>query len=425
MDQKYKQDGQLNALQIAYLVQQFPPEVGAGAARAGEMVSHWQRRGASVLVFTGMPNRPQGVIQAQYRGRLSVEEEWNGAVVYRSWLYASPRHGFIRTLANGVSFMVSSAIALLMTRKKIDVLIASSPPWFPHFGGWLASRIRGVPLVLEVRDLWPDYLAEMGRLRSRALRAVVFRLEAGLLRSAARIVVVTESLGARIREKGIPPERVIVIPNGVDPSQYHPAPDSPPLAEMTKASGEFLVGYLGNFGAGQNLEVILQAAQILARRTSRVRVVMAGDGTERANIVRLAKHLGLPNLQIAPVLPKESTRSFYNTCDACLIPLAPLPSLTGALPTKLFEALACERPVILCASGEAASLVVSAQAGMVARPGDPGALAGAIEQMASCSEVDRAAMGKRGRRVVMERFSRKEAADRFLDMLVETLHKPL
>jgi glycosyltransferase involved in cell wall biosynthesis len=404
-------------LRVGYLVQQFPPEVGAGAARVGEMAERWQDQGAAVTIFTGMPNRPEGRIYQAYRGKLFLREAWHGITVRRSWLYASPKHGMGRTLLNNLSFMTTSAFDVARSAGRLDVLIASSPPFFPHISGTLIAAGRRIPLILEVRDLWPDYLADMGHLRNATARRMLFGLERRLLQRADHVVTVTKALQARLRDKGLPPGKITVIPNGVDPALYYKSAEPAPLPELRSERGTFTVGYLGNFGAGQALEVVVRAAEILQREKALVRVIMAGDGTEGQAINRLAASLGVNNLTIHPPLAKDLTRAFYNACDVCLVPLAPLRSLAGALPTKLFESLACETPVIASVEGESAALIEGAKAGMVVPPGDAPALASAIQRMRSVSANERTEMGRRGREVVIARFSRASGADRFLELL--------
>jgi colanic acid biosynthesis glycosyl transferase WcaI len=403
-------------LHIGYLVQQFPPEVGAGPARVSEMALRWQKAGARVSVFTGVPNRPAGIIHPDYRGKAHVRESWNGIDVTRAWLYTSPKHGFARTLANNVSFMVTGGIAAAMRGRRADVLIASSPPFFVHVAGEAARRALGVPLVLEVRDLWPDYLVGMGTVRGRAAKAL-FALERGLLRRAAHVVVVTESFRKRVIEKGVDPSRVSVIPNAVDDALYYRADEPPPVAGLREAGGPFVVGYLGNFGASQDLSAVVEAARILDEAGDPVRVVLVGDGTDRARVVRRAAEVGARNLKVHGGIPKDQTRAFYNACDACLVPLAGVPQLQETIPSKIFEVMACETPVIACAAGEAARVVREAGCGVVAQPGDPASIAAAIREAAGLSPERRAAMGQAGRAYVREHYNREVLSARYLELL--------
>ncbi len=408
----------MGGLKIGYLVQQFPPEVGAGPARVTEMALRWRDAGAEVVVVTAMPNRPEGRIHERYRGKLFLTEEWEGMRVHRSWLYASPKHGFTRTIANNATFMATAALSALLRLERPDVLIASSPPFFPHVAGAAVSRLRRIPLVLEIRDLWPDYLVGMNVLKEGTVATrALFALERRLLRAAAHTVVVTESFRRRVIGKGVAPERVAVIPNGVDTALYHPADEEPPLEALARAPGEFLVGYLGNFGAGQGLAAVVEAAALLARRAPDVRFVLAGDGPDRERVLARAAELGTRNLTVGPAITKDRTRAFYNCCDVCLVPLAPYPILQETVPSKIFEVMACERPVLAALAGEGACIVERARAGLVVPPGDPEALADAVLALRDAPPSERAAMGERGRRHVSEHFSRDVLAARYLEIL--------
>jgi glycosyltransferase involved in cell wall biosynthesis len=404
-------------LNVCYLVQQFHPEVGAGPARVAEMALRWQERGARVTVVTAMPNRPEGRIHSDYRGKLFQQDEWNGIRVLRSWLYASPKHGFARTVLNNTTFMLTGALHALARAERFDVLIASSPPFFLHIAGAAVSRLRGVPLVLEVRDLWPDYLVGMGMLKGRAAVRGIFATERALFRQASRVVVVTDSFRQRVMEKGVPAERISVIPNGVDAQQYYASDEPAPFPELRRAGGEFLVGYLGNIGAGQGLASVVDAAALLAREAPGIRFVLAGDGPEREAVTARAREHGIGNLSIHPPIPKDATRAFYNACDACLVPLAPFPILQETIPSKIFEVMACERPVLASLGGEGAEIVRRSGGGLVVPPGEPREIADAVLRLRAMSEDERAALGRSGRDFVTLHYSREVLARRYLDVL--------
>jgi colanic acid biosynthesis glycosyl transferase WcaI len=402
---------------IGYLVQQFLPEVGAGPARVAEMARHWQAEGADVTIITGMPNRPEGRIHPPYRGKLFVEEDWQGIRVLRSWLYASPKHGFARTIVNNASFMTTSALHALARARHLDVLIASAPPFFPHVSGAGVSRLRRIPLVLEIRDLWPDYLVGMGVLKRRVSINALFALERWLLRQASHVTVVTESFRQRVIQKGVAAERIHVISNGVDTRLYFPRQEPAPLPELARRGQQFIVGYLGNFGAGQGLTAVLEAAALLAREDTGSRFVLAGDGPDRAQVTAKAHELGIENLSIHPPISKDKTRAFYNACDVCLVPLAPFPILQETVPSKIFEVMACERPLIASLGGEGARIVRQSGAGLVTEPGDARGIADAITQLKRSSADERAAFGRHGREFVARHYSRDVLATRYLEIL--------
>lgn len=405
-------------MHIGYLVQQFPPEVGAGPARVAEMALRWKAEGAEVTVVTGMPNRPEGRIHPEYRGRAFLEEEWNGIRVLRSWLYASPRHGFLRTIANNATFMATGALHALQRLGPVDVLIASSPPFFVHPAGELVSRLRRIPLVLEVRDLWPDYVVDMGVLKPGPATRALFALERHMLRRASRVVVVTESFRERVRRKGVDPARVHVVSNGVDTAQYFRSPvEEVPVPSLRRGEGEFVVGYLGNFGAGQALGHVLDAAAEVLRRDPGIRFVFVGDGPERERLEARAAEIGSPRIAIHGPIRKEQTPAFYNACDLCLVPLAPFPVLQETVPSKIFEVMACERPVLAAVAGEAARIVERSGGGWVVPPGDARALADAVLEMRALPAEEHAALGRRGREYVSRHYSRDALAAHYLEVL--------
>jgi colanic acid biosynthesis glycosyl transferase WcaI len=418
-----------SALRIGYLVQQFPPEVGAGPARVTELATRWRAAGAHVTVITGFPSRSlpghaYGAGDPTYRGRLFMEEEWEGIRVLRSWLYATTRAGLARQVSNNVSFMLTSAAHAVARLGPVDVLIASEPPLLPHVAGSLVSAVRGIPLVLEVRDLWPDYLVGLNVLREHSAAArLLFAVERRLLGHADHVVAVTESFRRRIIAKGVPGRRVDVIPNGVELDQYTRRQDAPPLEALRRRNGQFIVGYLGTFGVGQNLTTVLAAAGLLAREDPSIRFVLVGDGLEHQRVREEAGAMNLPNLEICPPLHKDLTRAFYNSCDVCLVPLAPVKIFQETVPSKMFEIMACERPVLASLAGEGKRIVEESGGGMVTPPGDARAIACALKQLQAMTPQARATMGRNGRQYVARHYSRGALADRYLEILDAVAHR--
>jgi len=407
----------MKPIRIGYLIQQYAPEIGAGPARAGEMARRWTSAGAEVTIITAMPNRPEGRIHKAYRGRLFQQETVDGVRILRSWLFARPGGRFSTILLNNATFAATATCHALGKAGPFDVLIASSPPYFPVPAGLLLHWLWDTPLVCELRDLWPDYLVEMAVLRSRPLERAVLAVDTAMLRRAAHLVTVTEPLQTRLIAKGISQERISIIPNGVDPEEYFPREEPPPIDALTRNAAVLTIGYLGNFGAGQGLGVVLDAARRLRDQGNGVRIVMVGEGTEYARVQADAARSALPNLSILPPIPRQSTRAFYNNCDACLVPLAPLPIFADALPTKFFEIMACGRPVIASAVGEVRRVLEASGAGWSVPPGDGAALADAIRRLAALTPGERAEMGARGVRYVADRFHRGVLAERYLEIL--------
>jgi glycosyltransferase involved in cell wall biosynthesis len=338
--------------------------------------------------------------------------------VLRSWLYASPKAGFGRTILNNTTFMIAAAAHAVARSGSLDVLIASSPPFFPHLAGEAVSRLRGIPLVLEVRDLWPDYLVALGTLRegARATRAL-FALERYLLRRADAVAVVTEPFRERMVGKGVARERVEVFPNGVDAGFYRASNEPAPIPALERRPGEQIVGYLGNMGAGQALVTVLEAAAMLQSRAPNMRFVLVGDGPDRARLDRWLVDHPLQNLTLHPPIPKEQTRAFYANCDLCLVPLAPVAVFQETVPSKIFEILACERLVLASLDGEGRRILEESGGGFVSAPGNAPAMADAILVALATVPEERRRMGACGRAYVREHYSRQAIASRYLSLL--------
>jgi glycosyltransferase involved in cell wall biosynthesis len=403
-------------MRIVYLNQDFPPEVGAGPARVSELSRRWIAAGAEVTVVTAFPSRrlpgqSHQAVAKEYRRRLFARETHGGANVLRSWVYTASRTGFRQTAVNNASFMVTSALHALRRVGPVDVVIASSPPFLPHLTGALLARARRAPLVLEVRDLWPDYLVQMGMLkRDAAVTRALFSVERSLLGAARQAVVVTDSFKRRMIEKGVPAERVAVIPNGVDTAFYQKQPSA-------RSPDVFTVGYIGTFGAGQALPVIIDAAALLQTEAPEVRIVLVGQGSGGPIIEQRIRELGVTNVTVRPPIEKAETPAFYSSCDVCLVPLAPIPVFQETVPSKLFEIMACERPVLASLDGEARTIVEQSGAGIVVPPGDARAIADGILRMRAIPENERERMGGNGRAYVTEHYNRDKLAAYYLTIL--------
>jgi colanic acid biosynthesis glycosyl transferase WcaI len=414
----------VTALRIGYFNQDFVPEVGAGPARILEMSRQWQARGAVVDVVCAVPNRRipgvgEGQVAAEYRGRWLVRETREGIAVVRSRVYATPRSGFVPKVVNNLSFLATGTWAAWRVMRPVDVLIASSPPFFPHVGGAFVASRRNVPLVLEVRDLWPDYLVQMGVLGARsAVARALFALERRVLQRAQLVVAVTESFRERLIAKGVPRERTLVIPNGVEMSEYDATPGAP-APDFLPRDGAPIVGYLGTFGKGQGLADVVRAAKRIAEQRPDVHVLLVGDGPDKPAVMAAIAALGVRNVHVHPPIHRSLTKGFYSACAVCLVPLAPIPIFQETIPSKIFEVMACERPLVASVSGEAAAILEASAGGLRAEPGNAADIADAVLRVLAMPADAQRAMGARARAYAQAHYDRRHLADRYLDALMQ------
>src|SRR5689334_5328257 len=204
-------------MRIAYVCHYFVPEPAAPAARVHEFARAWVKAGHHVDVVTTFPNHPVGRIPPEYHGRAWSTEWRDGIRVLRCWLYAVPNRGVGRRGLDHLSFMVTALLFGLPRLRQVDVVIASSPTLFSALAALLIARIKRVLFVMEVRDLWPEAIVDLGLMRRGSVSVRLLQALARVLyRGAARVVVVTEGFAERLAADGVPRRKLVVIPNGAD-----------------------------------------------------------------------------------------------------------------------------------------------------------------------------------------------------------------
>jgi len=398
-------------VRILLLSHYFPPEVNAPANRSFEHARTWVRAGHEVSVITCAPNHPGGRLFPGYRNRFRQEEERDGVRVIRVWTYLTPNAGFARRIANYLVFALLGGLAALRVQRP-DVVIATSPQFFCGLAGAVAARLRRLPFVLEVRDLWPESIVALGQLRLRAAIRALEALETALYRSARGVVVNSRSFIPHIAARGVPEERIELVENGIDPALFHPRPRDPKLARRFGLDEGFAVAYLGTLGMAHGLRTVLDTAERL--RDEPFHFLLIGDGAEREGLEREILGRGLRQVRILGLRPREEIPRWIATADALLVLLRDLPVFRTVIPSKIFEFLAQERPVVLAApEGEATRLVGEAKAALVVPPEDPEALARALRRLRE-DPTTAAALARAGGELVRSRFLREDLAMRML-----------
>lgn len=400
-------------MHILFLTDNFPPETNAPASRTYEHAKRWVASGHAVTIITCAPNFPAGKVFAGYENRLWQQEWIEGVRVIRVWTYITPNEGFVRRTLDYVSFGLGALLAGLFVRQ-VDVIISTSPQFFCALGGCALAWLRGKPFVFELRDLWPDSIAAVGALGNGSLFRIVKRLEYFMYRRAALIVSVTQSFRKILVANGIHAGKIVVVTNGVDASGFAPGPPSQLLQERLALGGKFVAAYVGTIGLAHGLVSLLDAAERLRHRSD-VAFVLVGTGAEHKNLERTARERGLKNVVFVGAVSKEEVKEYWRLCDVALVLLRDDPLFEHVIPSKMFEAMGTEKPIILGVKGESAGILTEAGAGVAISPGDGPALAQAVEFFADSRDAARR-KGVAGRRYVIERFNRDRLA---ADMLAE------
>jgi len=405
-------------MRILYLSQYFPPEVGATQTRAYEMARYLVSAGHSVTMLTEIPNHPSGVIPPEYRGKLYERTDLEGIDVIRVWVYASPEKTFARRMLFYLSYMVNAALAgLILARGRYDVVYATSPPLFVGGAALALSTLRRLPLVFEVRDLWPESAVALGELKNPRAVMLAGKLEEMCYNRARRIVVVTHGIRRRLEERGWGP-KVALIPNGANTDLFRPDAEA---GERLRAElglrGKFLVLYAGIHGLAQGLETVLEAAGQL-RGASNVHFLFVGNGPKKADLLAMKDRMGLTNVTMLAERPRSEMPAFLSAADVALVPLRKLDLFQGAVPSKLFDAWACGCPVILSIGGEAQQVMRRADAGVSIEPEDATQMAQAILQLQD--DPDRLHRYRQNaRQFVQAHYSRQRLAVQLEQLLQE------
>lgn len=397
--------------------------MGAPAARVAELSRHWVREGHEVTVLTGFPNHPTGVVPQEYRSkfrRLVMRERVDGINVVRSWLLPFPNRKSYERMLNYSSFCISAASTGMFVPTP-DVLIATSPQLLVGLSGWWLSKVKRVPFIFEVRDLWPESLAAVGVGGSgSALHRGLGTIAGFLYKHADHIVVVTPAFVEElVKNWAVPRDKISVVENGVETDLFAPQETSD-LRHELGTDGRFVILYAGTMGLAHGLDTVLEAASELQSSFPQAMFLMVGEGADKERVTKLAEQRGLSNICWVGQQPREKMPRFISTSDVCLVLLKKTELFKTVIPTKMLEFMSGARPVILGVDGQAREIVESADAGVFIEPENAAALVRTIKELAA-NDAMRVALGQNGRRYIVERFSRQQTAATYLRVLEDLI----
>lgn len=401
-------------MRILYLSQYFPPEAGATQTRAYEMAKNWVRLGHQVTILTEFPNHPSGVISPDYKGKLLERSTLEGIEVLRVWVKASPEKSFKNRMWFYLTYMFNATIAgIFLTRGKYHLLYATSPPLFVGGAALALSFIKQIPLVFEVRDLWPESAIALGELTNHRAISLATKLEEMCYCRASQVVVVTHGIYNRLIQRGVKAEKLCIIPNGANIDLFTFTQNGRErIRSELGLERKFIAIYAGIHGLAQGLETILEAAKIL-QSTPEIHILLVGDGPKKAELVSLATSFNFPNLTLLPEKPRDQIPDYLSAADVALIPLKKAEIFKSALPSKIFDAWACARPVLLSIDGEARSVVESISGGIFIPPEDPGMMAEKLIYLMK-SPFERQQMGENGLKYTRQFHSRASLAEKLI-----------
>ena len=391
----------------------FPPEVNAPANRLFEHARTWIKLGHTVTVITCAPNHPTGKLYPGYKNRFIQEENLEGVRVIRVWTWLAANKGFGNRIINYISFMFSSALALKKI-SQVDVVISSTPQFFCGLVGFYARWKISVPWVLEVRDLWPESIISVGAMKYGISIKALEILESWAYRKADKVVTVSEGFVNHIvKRRGI--DDLIVIKNGVDLDKFKRTGNQLNRFSNLDLEGKTVVSYIGTHGLAQGLDTILEAAQILKDEKDII-FLMAGDGADWERLKKKSEDLQLQNLHLIGQIERNKIETIWLATSISVVLLRKNDSFKAAIPSKIFEAMAMECPIVLGVEGEAAALLTKANGGTTIAPENAAELANSIIRYAKNSKLAKM-HGKNGRQFVENNFDRNVLAVKYLEVL--------
>lgn len=395
-------------MKLLVVTQYFWPE----GFRINDLVRSLAERGHDVEVLTGKPNYPEGVIFPGYRAWGYQQEKWEGATVHRVPLFSRGVKSAVKLTLNYLSFILSGSLLApwLLRKQRYDVVFVYAPsPILQAIPALFLGWLKKAPVAIWVQDLWPESLSATGYVRSSIMLKAVESVVRFIYRKADMLLVQSRAFEPLVAAMA-PGKPINYYPNSVDAIFCNPG--AVPLPETTALDGAFSVMFAGNIGAGQAVEVIVEAATLLQGHHD-IHFVVFGSGSRWEWMRAEVEFRGLTNVHLPGRLPVETMPGLMQKASALLVTLADKPIFAATVPNKVQAYMAAGRPILACLNGEGARLVEEAQAGLCVQAQDAKALAAAVLRLYQMSEDERSKLGANGRRYFKAHFDH--------DMLVDEL----
>lgn len=403
-------------MKLLILTQYFPPEVGAPQNRLFELAVRLKKQGVDVTVLTAMPNYPQMKIYDGYENKQYYFEEIEDLPVHRASIYLPKSKSIIQRLLNYFSFVYNSAKVGKKHIGDVDVILCESPPLFLGYSALYLKRVKRAKLIFNVSDLWPESAEKLGVVTNKWMLKLAYNLEEKLYKKSILVTGQTQGICKNINER-FPKINTYWLPNGVDVSYYNPEKiNSTWRKDHGFSNTDILYLYAGIIGLAQGLEVILNAADQLKHKPE-IKFILLGSGPVKQDLENLKNEKQLNNVYFFDAVQKKDMPSIVKAIDVSIIPLRKLELFLGAIPSKIFESLAMEKPIILGVDGEARELfVIQGKCALFSEPESVKELKNNIELLATNVTL-REQLGKQGRLYVENNFNRDTIANKFYNIL--------
>lgn len=408
-----------NGIRITLITEYFPPEIGAGSNRAFENASEWINAGAHVTVLTGFPDYPDGKIPSNYKGYFFKKEYFDKIEVIRTFTIPVPNKGHFKRILSSLIFLISSVIQGSFSLGKQDIIVATSPPFFVGISGYLISRLKRVPFIFELRDLWPDSIVQLGQLKNKFLIKLWEDIELFLYKKSKQIVVVTDSYVEILKEKGIRSEKISVIKNGISIESNLPTLSVKEIKNKLNINNEFVFAYIGTIGLSHALDTVVESAEKL-KDNKEILFLIIGDGAEKEILNNKSQNLKLTNIKFLDKIERNELSNYYQIVDVLIVPLKNIALFRSVIPSKIFEIMKYGKPILLGVDGESKKIVEEAKAGISFLPENVDDFVKQVMYLNNNRNILKE-FSENGKRFVEKNFNRKILAKKYLTLLEDLL----
>ncbi|MDR0680552.1 MAG: glycosyltransferase family 4 protein [Dysgonamonadaceae bacterium] len=361
-------------MNILLIHQYFLEENEAGGSRFNEMTKIWMEQGHQVTVLAGMMHYGGSEKRAEYKGKLIVHKKQGNVSVWRCHVSETYNSNFAGRMWGYFSFVFSSLFAGgFKIKRKFDIIIVTSPPLFVGITAYLLSRIRKIPFVFEVRDLWPESAIDTGVLKNKLLIKTAFLFERFIYQKAALINVLTPAFRTKLmNEKNIPAEKIIFIPNAADFSlsdELLQNFDRERFREEKGYHNMFIITYVGAHGLANHLQQIIETAKLL--EDTNVQFLLIGQGMEKPRLMELAKKRNCKNVSFLDPVSKQEALKYIIASEMGTSVLKKADTFKTIYSNKTFDYMSCKKPILMAIDGVSRELVENADAGIFIEPEKP------------------------------------------------------
>jgi glycosyltransferase involved in cell wall biosynthesis len=405
-------------MRILLIHQYFLEENDGGGSRFNEMARYWSLQGHEITVLAGMMHANAKEKRPEYKGKYFVHKQHGKVKVIRCHVSESYNTNFLGRLWGYFSFVFSSIYAgLFKARDHYDVILVTSPPLFVGITAYVLSKLKRLPFIFEVRDLWPESAIDTGVLTNRTIIDLAYWFETFVYKKAALINVLTPAFRKKlIEEKGVPPEKVIFIPNAADFSLAEEVLadfDRQAFRQKMGWQDKTVITYVGAHGVANHLIQIIETAALLHGH-SNAHFVLIGNGMQKEMLVAAAKNRDLSNVEFLDPVPKKEVFQYIAASDVGASVLKKVDTFKTIYSNKTFDYMSCKRPVLMVIDGVSRELVEAAQCGIYAEPENPVMIKEKVLYLAQMTEEEKNQWGISGYQYARQHFDRRQLADDYM-----------